>query len=57
MDFRCDREEGDDMLTVTAQDELMRFGPGGGTYRIVTRAAETSGLLFALEVNEPPGGS
>jgi len=44
------------MLTITAQDELVRFGPGGGTYRIVTRAAETGGLLFVLEVNEPPGG-
>jgi quercetin dioxygenase-like cupin family protein len=56
MDFPCDGEEGTEMLTITAQDELLRFGPGGGTYHIMTRAAETEGQLFALEVNEPPGG-
>ena len=44
------------MLTNTVEQEALRFGPGGGTYRIVTRAAETGGLLFALDVNEPPGG-
>ena len=44
------------MLTITAQEELVRFGPGGGVYRIVTKAAETGGLHCALEVTEPPGG-
>ena len=48
MDFPCDREEGKKM-TITVQDELLRFGPGGGTYHIMTRAAETEGQLFALE--------
>jgi quercetin dioxygenase-like cupin family protein len=33
-----------------------RFGPGGGLYRIVTRAAETANRLFAFEAIEPPGG-
>ena len=44
------------MLTIPVEQEALRFGPGGGTYRIVTSAAETSGLLFALDVNELPGG-
>src|SRR5206468_11035330 len=35
--------------SITVQDELLRFGPGGGTYHIMTRAAETEGQLFALE--------
>jgi len=44
------------MLTITAEEQLVRFGPGGGVYRIVTKAAETGGSIFALEVTEPPGG-
>lgn len=44
------------MFRNSVEQEALRFGPGGGTYRIVTRAAETGGLLFALDVNEPPGG-
>jgi mannose-6-phosphate isomerase-like protein (cupin superfamily) len=44
------------MVTITGEQEALRFGPGGGTYRIVTHAAETGGLLFALNVTEPPGG-
>jgi quercetin dioxygenase-like cupin family protein len=55
-DFRGGREEDSDMLTITAPEELVRFGPGGGNYRIVTQAAETGGLLFAMEVTELPGG-
>ena len=31
----------------------MRFGPGGGTYRIVTTARETTGRHFAFEATEP----
>jgi quercetin dioxygenase-like cupin family protein len=44
------------MLSITAEEPLVRFGPGGGMYRIVTTAAETGGRHFALEVTEPPGG-
>jgi quercetin dioxygenase-like cupin family protein len=41
---------------VAPADLTTRFGPGGGLYRIVTRAAETGGRHFALEAIEPPGG-
>ena len=34
----------------------IRFGPGGGIYRIVTTAAQTGGSHFAFEAYEPPGG-
>lgn len=34
----------------------VRYGPGGGVYRIVATAAETSGGIFAFEAYEPPGG-
>ena len=49
------------MSTALAQEqqrgqESVRFGPGGGTYRVVTMARETTGLHFAFEVAEPPGG-
>ena len=49
------------MATMLAQDqqrgyESVRFGPGGGTYRIVTTARETTGRHFAFEAVEPPGG-
>ena len=33
-----------------------RFGPGGGTYRLVTTARDTAGRHFAFEASEPPGG-
>lgn len=33
-----------------------RFGPGGGVYEIVTSAADTGGVYFALIATEPPGG-
>ena len=49
------------MSTALAQEqqrgqESVRFGPGGGTYRVVTTAQETTGCHFAFEVAEPPGG-
>lgn len=44
------------MLTATTLDQNLRFGPGGGVYRIVTTAASTNGQLFAFEAFEPPGG-
>jgi len=44
------------MLTVTSLEQPIRFGPGGGVYRIVTPAHETGGRHFALEATEPPGG-
>ena len=34
----------------------VRFGPGGGVYKIVTTAAETKNTHFAFEAIEPPGG-
>lgn len=34
----------------------VRFGPGGGVYRIVATAAETGNTHFAFEASEPPGG-
>jgi mannose-6-phosphate isomerase-like protein (cupin superfamily) len=33
-----------------------RFGPGGGVYDIITRAADTGNAHFALIATEPPGG-
>lgn len=36
--------------------ERIRFGPGGGVYRIVSTAAETGNTFFAFEATEPPGG-
>jgi quercetin dioxygenase-like cupin family protein len=44
------------MLSITAEEQAVRFGPAGGVYRIVTTAAETGGRHFAFEVTEPPGG-
>lgn len=42
--------------TVMATEERIRFGPGGGVYRIVTKAEESRGRIFAFEATEPPGG-
>jgi quercetin dioxygenase-like cupin family protein len=39
-----------------ALDPRIRFGPGGGVYRIVTTAQESAGRIFAFEATEPPGG-
>ena len=36
--------------------EKVRFGPGGGVYKIVATAAETGNTHFAFEAIEPPGG-
>lgn len=44
------------MATATIGLERVRFGPGGGVYRIVTTAAESNGRFFAFEAVEPPGG-
>ena len=44
------------MATLAATDERVRFGPGGGVYRIVTKAEESRGRIFAFEATEPPGG-
>ncbi len=34
----------------------IRYGPGGGIYRIVTTTAQTGGIHFALDCTEKPGG-
>ena len=44
------------MLAAVETGARIRFGPGGGVYRIVTRAEDTGGQIFAFEATEPPGG-
>jgi quercetin dioxygenase-like cupin family protein len=44
------------MITEAAQTTNIRFGPGGGIYRIVATPATTGGSHFAFEAYEPPGG-
>ncbi|HET7696207.1 MAG TPA: cupin domain-containing protein [Vicinamibacterales bacterium] len=44
------------MATMAVAEERVRFGPGGGVYRIVTTAEESRGRIFAFEATEPPGG-
>jgi quercetin dioxygenase-like cupin family protein len=44
------------MLETVASLERIRFGPGGGVYRIVATASETGNTHFAFEAIEPPGG-
>lgn len=34
----------------------MRYGSGGGIYRIVTTTAQTGGIHFAFDCTEKPGG-
>jgi quercetin dioxygenase-like cupin family protein len=34
----------------------VRYGPGGGIYRIVATPAQTGNTFFAFEATEPPGG-
>lgn len=41
--------------TVTTLDRV-RYGVGGGLYRIVATPAETGNTHFAFEATEPPGG-
>ena len=36
--------------------ERVKYGMGGGIYRIVASAEETGNALFAFEATEPPGG-
>jgi len=43
------------MQTVAAA-ERVRYGTGGGVYRIIATAAETGNTHFAFEAYEPPGG-
>jgi quercetin dioxygenase-like cupin family protein len=33
----------------------IRYGPGGGIYRIVTTTAQTGGIIFAIDCTEKPG--
>ena len=44
------------MLADVKESERLRFGPGGGLYKIVATAAETANTIFAFEAFEPPGG-
>jgi len=44
------------MLGTVPALEKVRFGPGGGVYKIVATAAETRNTHFAFEAIEPPGG-
>jgi mannose-6-phosphate isomerase-like protein (cupin superfamily) len=44
------------MLATVPSLEKVRFGPGGGVYKIVASAAETNNMHFAFEAIEPPGG-
>ena len=44
------------MLATVPSLERVRFGPGGGVYKIVATAAETANHHFAFEAIEPPGG-
>lgn len=42
--------------TANAAGQRIRYGPGGGVYRIVATADETGNRHFAFEASEPPGG-
>jgi quercetin dioxygenase-like cupin family protein len=44
------------MLATVPALEKVRFGPGGGVYKIVATARETNNTHFAFEAIEPPGG-
>ena len=44
------------MFATVPSLEKVRFGPGGGVYKIVASAAETQNTHFAFEAIEPPGG-
>lgn len=53
----CAATETVDSKKLPAQlDPRIRFGPGGGVYRIVTTSQESAGRIFAFEAIEPPGG-
>jgi hypothetical protein len=34
----------------------LRYGPGGGVYRVTVTPEQTSNTHFAFEATEPPGG-
>ena len=44
------------MAQTMTTTERVKFGAGGGIYRILATAAETRGSIFAFEATEPPGG-
>jgi uncharacterized cupin superfamily protein len=44
------------MLGTVPALEKIRYGPGGGVYKIVATAAQTNNTHFAFEAIEPPGG-
>jgi len=44
------------MLATVPALEKIRYGPGGGVYKIVATAAQTNNIHFAFEAIEPPGG-
>ena len=44
------------MLAPAMTSDRVRYGPGGGVYRVITTAAETGNTHFAFEAIEPPGG-
>jgi quercetin dioxygenase-like cupin family protein len=44
------------MFATVGDLERVRYGPGGGVYRIVATAEETGNTHFAFEAIEPPGG-
>jgi mannose-6-phosphate isomerase-like protein (cupin superfamily) len=48
------------MLTAVAEQTTtthdVRYGPGGGVYRVAATAGATLNTIFAFEAYEPPGG-
>lgn len=48
------------MLTAVAEQTTtthdVRYGPGGGVYRVAATAGATLDTIFAFEAYEPPGG-
>jgi mannose-6-phosphate isomerase-like protein (cupin superfamily) len=42
--------------TIERTRERVRYGAGGGIYRIVATASETRNTHYAFEATEPPGG-
>ncbi len=44
------------MAQTAAALERVKYGIGGGVYRILSTAEETGNSIFAFEATEPPGG-
>lgn len=44
------------MAVTAVAVERVKYGMGGGVYRIVASAEETRNTMFAFEATEPPGG-